>query len=649
MNILIPDSWLREYLITDAAPQDIQKCLSLCGPSIERLYKYPGEQMERILDQRAQPDAGNDQAVEHVADKMPNPRSRNYDYIYDIEVTTNRVDCMGVYGIAREAAAILPQFGFKTQLKPLKSAKIPTGQIPGFTIKNNPQLCQRILAVKVSGVRTAPSPQWLQNRLIAVGLRPLNNLVDITNYVMWETGHPAHVFDYYRLTTQKMIVREAKKGENMITLDQKEHTLIGGEVVIDDGTGQIIDLPSVMGTANSVVKDSTSSVLLFVDDVINTKVRFASMSHAIRTQAATLLEKDIHPGTSSIAIFRMIYLIKQLFPKAVFSPLLDIYPQPSITHPLSLSLSQISNLIGVNLSPLQIKNILTGLGFKVSLSRSKFSVIPPDYRANDIKIPEDIIEEIARIYGYHRLPSVLMPGIIPQKSGPEKLFYWESRIKYFLKHLGFTEVYTYSLVDKDTGLKLSNPLSSDWEYLRTSLTESHQKIIQENLGRSDKLNFFEIADVYLPRKNNLPQEQLRLILSTTKPEYAEFKGVIEAIYTELGLSVPDLNIQNNQNCLFWEIPLQPLIDQATTLRTYTPISKYSPIFEDFNIPYSGNYSQIIQKIKSVSPLITAIDLIDKFNDKLTLRLTFHSPQKQLSTEDIVPIRKKLSVLFSPLL
>ena len=217
MNILIPDSWLREYLKTDAAPKDIQKCLSLCGPSVERINHLDKEN------------------------------------VYDIEVTTNRVDCMSVYGIAREAFAILPQFGFTASIKPLRLPELIPGKIAGFSVRNDPKLCRRILALKIDNIQVAPSPKWLADRLTAVGQRPLNNLVDITNYVMWEMGHPTHVFDFDRLTTGQMIIREARKGENITTLDDKTYTLEGSEVIIDDGTGKIIDLPSVMGTKNSIV------------------------------------------------------------------------------------------------------------------------------------------------------------------------------------------------------------------------------------------------------------------------------------------------------------------------------------------------------------------------------------------------------------
>lgn len=608
MNIQIPDSWLREFLQTDATPKDIQRCLSLCGPSVER--------MNRI----------------------------GKDWIYDIEVTTNRVDCMSVLGIAREAAAILPQFGFKAKIS------IPKVNLPKISsdsklkIINNPVLCHRLLALHVSNVRVNSSPQNITQKLESVGIRSLNNLVDITNYVMWETGHPVHVFDLNRINTGKMVIREAKAGEQITTLDEKTHTLLGKEVIIDDGTGNIIDLPGIMGMANSVVSDSTTEALFFINDINAAKVRFASMSHSIRTQAATLMEKGVDPDLGTLAISRVINLIKIIFPDAKIVSLTDIYPHPVSPKPISLSFSQISNRIGIDLASSQITSILDSLGFQTTFKSQTVSVTPPSFRAQDVSIPEDIIEEISRIYGYHNLPSELISGQIP-KLISDPVFKWETKIKTALKYLGFTEVYTYSLVEKDSGLKIKNPLTTEWSYLRTSIFPSHLKIITENLGRSQYLNFFEIANVYIPRKNDLPEEQLRLVVSSTNPDYYRFKGIIETLFSELGITSLKIQIGSDSGALYFEEPLDIILDHAKTTKTFIPISKFTPIYEDLNVQHNKDYSQILMDIKKVSPLITNIDLLDKYQDKLTLRLTFHSDTKQLSAGDIEPIRIKLTSLF----
>lgn len=618
MNILIPDSWLRDYLETDATPKDIQRCVSLCGPSIERLHQI-----------KLPPRLGG------------RTKEGGIDWAYDVEVTTNRVDCMSVYGFAREAAAILPQFGIKAVLKPLSVSPLKKGSVAGLTIQNDPRLCHRILALKVSGIKVEPSPQWLQDRLTAVGQRPLNNLVDITNYVMWETGHPTHVFDFDRLASGKMLIRVAKKGEKITTLDDKKYVLTGGEVVIDDGTGKIIDLPSIMGTANSVVVEGTKNALLFVDDVKSTRVRFASMKHAIRTQAAMLLEKDINPELSVIAMSRMVDILKVIYPGAKVSELADTYSSPQIPDTISFPLSKIDNLVGAVIPPDKIKANLEYLGFTVRIERDSLKVTPPYWRIADITIPEDVIEEVARLYGYHNIPPVIMSGTLPPPSH-DLTFTRENKIKTALKYFGFTEVYSYSLVRNDTGLRLKNPLTSDWAFLRTSLFPSHKLIIEYNTGKAEFLNIFEIANVYLPRNNNLPEEQSRLLLTTNNPDYDKFKGVITSLLSDIHAVNIYPEILSDSGLFYWEIPLGEIFSHLEEKQSYTPISKYSPIIEDVNLNLSGSYSQLEEKLYGLSNLINQIDLIDKYGSKITLRITYHSDKKQLSSEDIAPIREKFT-------
>lgn len=623
MNILIPDSWLREYLTTNATPQDIQRCLSLCGPSVERLLPYNlhprlgGRKKEGGIDKKG-----------------------SKDYVYDIEITTNRVDCMSVIGIAREASATLPRFGFKAKFNSPTIKSLTKDQIPNLRLNNDPKLCHRLLALPIYHVQVKNSPDWVIHKLESVGQRGLNNLVDITNYVMWETGHPVHVFDLDRITTGRMNIRQANKGEKITTLDGKNYSLQGGEVIIDDGTGKIIDLPSIIGTANSVVNSNTHTALFFIDDIVASKVRFASMSHNIRTQAAALMEKGVDPRSGDLAIGQIVKLITKLLPDAKIGPLLDIYPNPKKPKPISFSLSQISNHIGVEFTPKQIVEFLSSLQFEIEIKKSTFIATPPSWRIADVTIWQDLAEEIARIYGYHNISSNLMSGPLPDPVFNTP-FAGEQRIKTALKYLGFTEVYTYSLVPNDTGLKLKNPLTREWKYLRTSLFPSHAEVIAQNLGRVENLDLFEIAHVYLPRKNDLPQEQMRLIISTTNTDYYQLKGKIETLITDLGITGLPINIISKNGILYWEEALDLILEKATQTKSYTPISKFAPIYEDINVFHNRPYAQIITQIYKISPLIKKIDLVDKYEDKLTLRITFHSDDHQLSSEEIAPIRIKI--------
>src|SRR3990167_3479723 len=345
MNIKILDSWLREYLKTKAGAKTIADLLSLTSVSVERLEKY----------------------------------GKN-DLTYDIEVTTNRPDLMSVVGLAREAAAVLQQFGNQAEFIPpqiSKPQKVKEKLV--INIKNNPKLVGRITTIIMS-VDLKQSPQYIKDRLETGSIRSINNVIDVTNYVMREIGHPAHVFDYDRLTTKALIIRESKKGESIVTLDNKEHILGGGDIVADDGFGKIIDLLSVMGTQNSVVTDKTKRILFFIDNCDQDRIRKTSMSLNIRSEAAVLNEKVVDPEMAMDAMLRGIELFQEIANGKLLSDILDLYPnKPSSKH--------------IEISPKE--NILR--------------ITTPSWRNKDIEIPEDIIEEIARIYGYHKLPSVLPP------------------------------------------------------------------------------------------------------------------------------------------------------------------------------------------------------------------------------------------------
>ena len=258
MTIQIPDSWLREHLKTKATAKQIAEILSLTSVSIEKTEK------------------------------------QGDDYLYHIEVTSNRPDLMSVIGIAKEASAVLPQFGIEASFIPLNIEKNPKrtmDKLP-LVIENDPSIVNRICAV-VLDVQNKKSPEFISKRLEAMGIRSLNNLIDITNYVMREVGHPTHVFDYDRIDTHKIIIRKSKPLEKIITLDDKEHTLGGGDIVADNGKGEIIDLLGIMGTANSVVTDKTKRIIFFIDNNKTSNLRKTSMNLAIRTEAAIVNEKGL--------------------------------------------------------------------------------------------------------------------------------------------------------------------------------------------------------------------------------------------------------------------------------------------------------------------------------------------------------------------
>lgn len=413
MNIKILDSWLREYLKTDAKPKDIARDLSLTSISIERTEKWQD------------------------------------DLLYDIEVTTNRPDLMSVVGLAREASAVLPQFGTKASFAPpMLSKPKKISSTVSLAIFNDPKLVYRVCAV-IMEVTVKQSPQKIKDRLESTDIRSLNNIIDVTNYVMRTVGHPTHVFDFDRLNTQKLIIRESKKGERIETLDNKIHILNGGDIVAEDEKGRIVDLLGIMGLKNSVVTEQTKRILFFVDNNDPVKMRKTSMSLGIRSEAAQLNEKDIDPELALDALHYGIQLFEEVADGKVISEIIDIYPKKPTERTVSVSEEKINTVVGVNIPLKTSEKILRSLGFTVDIEGAMLKTRVPSWRSMEVRIPEDLIEEIARVYGYHNLPSVLPPLVSEQPlqlSGNH--FYWESRIKHMLKYWGLTEVYTYSMVSE---------------------------------------------------------------------------------------------------------------------------------------------------------------------------------------------------------
>lgn len=664
MDIKILHSWLLEYLETNAKPLEIGKCLALCGPSVEKVEKF-----------------------------------NEHDWLYSIEVTTNRVDMMSVYGIAREASVILPQFGYEAKLKSLpKLIRKGSDLSLPLQIKTNPQLTSRVMA-QIMQLKTPvpPTPQWLKERLEAADIRSLNLIVDITNYIMLEIGHPTHVFDYDRIKSHKMIFRVSKKGEKVTTLDDKTYTLMGGNSVIDDGTGEIIDLPGIMGTANSVVTNNTKNIIFFIDDNNAKLMRQTSMQHGIRTNAVTLNEKHISPELADIAMQRGIQLYQLLCNAKPVAKLIDIYDHKPKPKSLSVSLQFIKDRLGVPIDPKFVTNTLNKLGFATKVNKQKevknhsssfiLHTSIPYWRSHDISIPEDIVEEVARIYGYHNLPSFLPSGNLPKTNPQQDQFDWEQKIKTALKYWGFWETYSYSLISLDlintfglnsqNHLKLKNPLTSDWEYLRTSLIPSMLHILNLNQSKKSELNFFELANVYLPKANQLPQQNLHLTLATNIG-FLELKGVLEAMYNELGMIVSFstssdshwfdntksglIKIKNEIISEFGQIKSQhqeaaklnapvfvadidfaKLIVYANKNKKYIQIPKYPPIVEQYTFINQNQVlaEEILTTIRETDSMIKETIIIGTYANKISLQVTYLNPNQNLQDSAIAKLRKAL--------
>lgn len=625
MNILVPQNWLKDYVKTDAQPADIAKALSLHAFSVEKIIETPSGES-----------------------------------VFEIEITPNRGDALSVLGVARELRVILPRLGFKAEWQAVENKEINEIDKLKLDVQiADKSLVPRFCALILEDVQIKDSPDFIRQRLEAVGQRPLNNIIDITNYLMFDKGQPMHAFDYDKIKGAKMVLRESKKGEKLITLDGASRELPAGVIVIEDGEGRLIDLCGIMGAQNSEVDEKTKRVLLFVQVYDPVRIRKSSMALGHRTEAALRFEKGIDFDGVVPALKEAADLMKQYASAKEASKLIDILNVEYKPKEVLVDYEKINLVAGIEISKKEVDEILQGLGFEPNGQKVKV----PSWRYDDIDLPEDLAEEVIRFYGYYKLPNKLLTGDLP-KSADQKLFFLEDAAKNFLKHQGFFECYTNSATREELAggkaLKLANPLTEEFKYFRTSLLPQLSEVLTKNLGYGDKIKVFELASVYLPARHRysqalagepqegkLPAQPLRLGLVVKGMEFLEFKGVIEALQKEIGVKNPiDFEIkQQKDGTLAAELDFEELIKKAISVKTYQPLSSFNSIKEDltFIIPPSGEitYPQIEKIILESDGRILRLNFKGIYKNFLTLAIEYLDTAKQISSEQTQEIRKKI--------
>lgn len=646
MNILIPQSWLHEHLETDVTAEQFQELVSLAGPGVEHIFEREGEP------------------------------------VFDIEITTNRVDSMSVRGVAREAAVILTQAGHPSKLKNLDVTKIKSSsktQLALPKITDQTKFTKRIMCVVLDNVQQAATPYWMARRLVQTEQNVHHAMIDITNYVTHELGHPCHAFDYDKIMNLggEIIITEAQAGESFTTLDGESYQTVGGEVVYKNPTGEIIDLPAIKGTANSAVDDSTNRVLFWIESLDAKKVRFASMSHAIRTVAAQLNEKHVDPYLAKLVLQAGAGLFTKLCKAETASEVYDHFPEQKLLKKVNVPTTVITTYLGLELPNHQVDQILTDLGCQVEHKADNLVVTPPTFRP-DIEIPVDVVEEIARIYGYHNLPSRLMDTPIPTQRPTDTNFTTEHNIKQLLTAQGVQEVYTYSMVSADIArqsgydlanhLRLSNPLSEDREYLRRSLLPSLEEFLAAN-STKPKLAVFEIANCYHPQNTGLPQEELRLGLVGN--DYALVKGWLENLVERFHIDALQLTV-NPKPTTGWQqsatvsaanrhtdeqvdighigiitssntglsLSMARLFEVINSHPEYQPLPTTAVLTEDmtFTLPDQTYLGPVAETIKQVSDSITQVTIGTSYQQNHTFKVYYQLPTENITSEAVKPIR-----------
>jgi phenylalanyl-tRNA synthetase beta chain len=482
------------------------------------------------------------------------------DTVFNIDVTANRPDCLAVVGIAREVAALSGQ---KMHIPEISYEETGDAIEEQVTIEiEDPDLCPRYCASLITEVKIAESPAWLQERLIACDQRPINNIVDITNYIMLEYGQPLHSFDYATLRKKKIIVRRAAEGERFYTLDEEERQLTGEILTIADGEGTVA-IAGVMGGLDSEVTENTTSILLEAASFKAASIHDTSNQLGLASEASLRFGRGISAGLTIPALKHATQLIAELGGGRVAKGIIDVYPGKKEAEPVSVTVEKTERITGMEVSRDIIMKALTSLGFECEIDGSRIMAKTPYWRS-DIKYDVDLIEEVARIIGYDKIPTTLLADVIPPQD-PSPILNLKKKIRQCLTGLGFQEVVTYSLTSHDM---LSNllpeprlpqpapprvvkPLTADQEYLRPTLRAGLLATLEANRKHDDGgIRLFEIGKIYLPRGDNLTDQPEVLCGVINGPrvaqswlgsdgtfDFSDVKGTIEGLFRYLNIDI----------------------------------------------------------------------------------------------------------------
>jgi phenylalanyl-tRNA synthetase beta chain len=595
------------------------------------------------------------------------------DVILDLDITPNRPDCLSVIGVAREISVLTGQDLHLHEVNYEESTSHVDQQISIEIV--DPELCSRYCASLIIGVKIAESPKWIQQRLLACGMRPINNIVDITNYVMLEYGQPLHAFDYSRIRGKKIIVRRATDSEAIVTLDGIERVLSENMLVIADEEGAVA-VAGIMGGADSEVSEQTTSILLESANFNPASIHYTGRTLRLPSEACMRFERGIRPELTLLALKRATQLITQLAGGEAAKGLVDEYPGKLDREPILLSTSQVKQLLGVEFSLDQIIGVLTSLGFDCKTTGSNAEVwVTPPYWRSDIHQAVDLIEEVARIIGYDKIPATMLSQPLPRQN-PEPIISLKHKVGRSLIGYGFQEVITYSLTSLELlnklipephplepiPLRVANPMTAEQEYLRPNLRANLLAVLYANRRHEDGgIRLFELGRVYLPRQKDLPEETEVLcgILSGPRLEkswhsggelldFFDAKGVIEGLLTQLGVEasfeqdsdeslhpskqaalviagnrlgvIGELHPKVTQAfeicdtvCLF-EINLTALVPFSVGHKMYHTIPRFPATVRDLALVVdTGITHQKVQNIIRSFPLVSEINIFDVYS------------------------------------
>ncbi len=608
------------------------------------------------------------------------------DAVLDFDITPNRADLLSVIGIAREVAAITDQ---KPNIPEPEYEKQGTEVETKITVEiEDKKLCPRYCASLLSNIKIGESPQWLKARLIACGMRPINNVVDITNYVMLEYGQPLHAFDYDKIRDKKIIVRRAADGEKFNTLDDTERTLDKDMLVIADGKGTVA-IAGVMGGSNSEVGQETKHILLESANFNAASIHYTSRKLGICSEASMRFERNISPWLALQAIKKATRLMIELAGGKAVKDLVDEYPGKKERTIVELSWDKAKIILKTDAFVEPILRRLTNMGFQWAPTSSaeleeisgaggmnNYWIFSPHWRT-DINYDVDVIEEIARITGYDKIPAEMMEHLLPGQQ-TEPMIAFKKKVRQVLVGYGFQEIISYSMTSEemlaktkiDTAelkpppLRLANPMNVDQQFLRTNIRAGLLEALESNRRYEEgNIKLFELGRVFIPKKDDLPYEPelLYAVMSSAigqkkwpcddKPyDFLDAKGVVEGLLCQLGIKADyqkasdeglrpgyqaDIIVDGKKVGVVGEVhpkvaqafgidepvyllgvSILPLLLKTTSYSEYKPVIPYPPVVRDIALVLDNevNHQQVVDSIKDMQ-LLKEISLFDIYTGK----------------------------------
>ena len=469
------------------------------------------------------------------------------DVVFEYEITSNRVDCYGVLGIAREAAATF-QKKFCPPIVEVKENDEKASDYVKVTVED-PELCPRYCARVVKNVKIGPSPKWMQRCLASNGIRPINNLVDITNYVMEEFGQPMHAYDLDTIANQEIVVRRAGKDEKFVTLDGQERIMDENVLMICDGE-KAVGIAGIMGGENSMITDGVKTVLFEAACFDGTSIRLSSKRIGLRTDASGKFEKGLDPNNAQAAIDRACQLMEELGAGEVVGGMVDVCSETREPSRVKFEPEKINKLLGTSLTKEEMIDYLGRV--ELAYDEKTDEIVAPTFR-QDIHCNADVAEEVARFYGYDKIPMTLPTGEATTGKLPFKLRIQEVA-RDIAEYCGFSEGMSYSFespkvfdklcIPKDSDLRkvitISNPLGEDYSIMRTSTLNGMLASLSTNYNRRNKdVRLYELGNIYLPKSlpiTELPDERTMFTLGMYgNGDFFDMKGVCEEFFEKIGM------------------------------------------------------------------------------------------------------------------